>query len=85
MGGRLYLTDRRLAFQSHAFNVQTGEMEIPLVNLLSLRLCWTKFLGHIPIFPNSLEVKTSTGEEYRFVVNARQAWADAIQRQLDTA
>ena len=84
VGGRLYLTDRRLVFQSHAFNVQTGETEIVLADILSLRLCWTKFLGFIPIFPNSLAAKISTGDEYRLVVQGRQTWAEAIQRRIDT-
>lgn len=83
VGGHLYLTSQRLLFQSHSFNVQTGNAEIPLAEVASLRLCWTKFLGIIPVFPNSLAVHTTNGSEHRFVVHGRQAWSDAIRQQLD--
>ena len=83
VGGHLYLTDQSLRFQSHAFNVQTGATEIPLSEIVSLRLCWTRFLGHIPIFPNSLAVTLADGNEHHFVVHGRKRWAEAIQRQLN--
>ena len=83
VGGHLYLTSQRLLFQSHSFNVQTGNAEIPLAEVASLRLCWTKFLGIIPVFPNSLAIHTADGSEHRFVVQARQSWSDAIRQQLD--
>ena len=72
-----------LRFQSHAFNVQTGATEIPLSEIVSLRLCWTRFLGRIPIFPNSLAVTLADGNEHHFVVHGRKRWAEAIQRQLN--
>lgn len=83
VGGRLCLSNRCLRFQSHAFNVQTGAIKIALADIVSLRPCWTRFLGRIPLFPNSLAVTLADGSEYRFVVHGRKHWADAIQRQLD--
>jgi len=43
VGGRLSLTNRRLVFESHAFNVQTGATIIPLESVDSARKCWTRF------------------------------------------
>ena len=78
VGGRLFLTNQRLFFQSHSFNIQTGPTEIPLSQVLGTRLCWTRFLGVLPLFPNSLAVATAGGAEYRFVLFDRRAWAAAI-------
>ena len=81
VGGRLFLTDQRLFFQSHSFNVQTGATEIPLSKVKGTELCWTKFLGVIPLFPNTLAVQTADGQEYRFVLYGRKQWAAAIAAQ----
>lgn len=81
VGGWLYLTDMRLVFQSHKFNVQTGATEIPLDQVTSVRPCWTKFMGVLPLFPNSLAV-TVDQTEHRFVLFGRQQWAAAINAQL---
>ena len=81
VGGWLYLTNQRVVFESHAFNVQTGVTEIPLASISGIRKCWTKFLNLIPLFPNSFGITTKEGDEYRFVTFGRQAWLDAIGRQ----
>jgi hypothetical protein len=78
VGGRLYLTNRRLIFESHAFNVQREATSIPLTDILSVTKCWTKFLNLIPVTPNSLAVKTTQEQEHRFVLFGRDAWAFAI-------
>ena len=81
VGGRLYLTNRRLIFESHAFNIERGGTIIPLESITGVRKCWTKFLNLIPLFPNSVAVATKEGTEYRFVMFRRQAWIDAIDGQ----
>ncbi|GAC1605447.1 MAG: hypothetical protein NVS3B3_03340 [Aquirhabdus sp.] len=82
VGGKLCLTDQRLVFESHKINVQGGQVELELSNVQSSRPCWTRFLGLIPLFPNSLAVFTKQGKEYRFVLFGRHAWAAAIDAQL---
>jgi len=78
VGGKLYLTNRRLIFESHAFNVQRGATLIPLGDISSITKCWTKLLNLIPLMPNSLAVTTTQGREHRFVLFGRDAWASAI-------
>ncbi|MGO9770624.1 MAG: GRAM domain-containing protein [Roseiarcus sp.] len=80
VGGRLYLTNQRLVFETHKLNVQSGTKEIALSDVQSLQPCWTKFLGIFPLFPNSLAIFTKDGTEYRFVLAGRRAWAAAINR-----
>lgn len=82
VGGKLSLTDQRLVFESHALNVQTGATEIELANVTGTETCWTKFLGLVPIAPNSLAVRTEGGEDYRFVLWGRDSWITAIEGQL---
>ncbi len=81
VGGSLCLTDQRLVFEAHRFNVQRGATEVELSSVRATEPCWTKFLGVIPLFPNSLAVFTHEGAEYRFVVFGRGAWAAAIDAQ----
>ena len=78
VGGWLFLTNSRLVFSSHRFNVQTGVTEIALSTVRSVQPCWTKFLGFLPVAPNSLSVASESGE-HRFVLFRRSAWAEAIR------
>lgn len=78
VGGHLYLTDQRLIFESHAVNVQRGATEIALADVADARKVWTKFLGAIPLAPNSIAVRTTGGEEYRIVCGKRDDWIAAI-------
>lgn len=81
VGGKLFLTDQRLLFQSHSLNFRTGPTDIPVREIRGVRLCWTRFLNLVPIFPNSLAVQASGGAEYRFVLFGRTGWAIAINAQ----
>ena len=78
VGGKLYLTNQRLVFEAHKINIQGDSTEINLSDIQSSEKCWTKFLGFIPLMPNSLAVYTKAGKEYRFVLFGRGAWAAAI-------
>ncbi|MDZ4821049.1 MAG: GRAM domain-containing protein [Planctomycetota bacterium] len=68
VGGWLFLTDRRLFFYSHDFNVQNHQLSIPRNEILQAEPCRT--LG---IVPNGLRIKTSDRVE-QFVVQDRQSW-----------
>ena len=79
VGGHLYLSNQRLIFESHSFNIQTGATVISLNDIVGAEKCWTKFLNLIPLAPNSIAVKLRSGEEHRFVVFGREAWISAIR------
>lgn len=81
VGGRLCLTDRRLIFESHKLNIQRGTTTVALSDVERVSKQWTRFLGALPLVPNSLAVHTTTGEEYRFVLPKREAWMTAIDKQ----
>ncbi len=73
VGGYLYLTDARLLFRSHRFNIQNHELSIPLQNIRDARPCMTAF-----VVPNGLRVVTDRDTE-RLVVEDRRSWAEAIR------
>jgi hypothetical protein len=79
VGGQLFLTTRRLIFEAHRFNVQTGRTVIPLCAVEGVWKTWTKLFGLIPILPNSLAVATAQGKTYRFIVFERAAWIRLIR------
>ena len=79
VGGHLFLTTRRLIFEAHRFNVKTGRTIIYLRDVEDVWKCWTKFLGLVPIFPNSLAVATAKGKTYKFVMFGRDAWIRLIR------
>lgn len=79
VGGKLYLTNRRLIFESHAFNVQTGATLIELATISRVEKTWTKLLGLIPLIPNSIVVSNNAGEDFKFVVTGnRDVWIKTI-------
>ena len=81
VGGKLFLTDQRLYFHTHALNVATGPENIELDQVASISPTWTKFLGFIPVFPNSMRVTTKDGRNFDFVVWGRTAWKAVIESQ----
>ena len=80
VGGMLYLTTERLIFESHSLNFQTGETIISIPEINNLRKNWTKFLGIIPIFPNTLVVTSGSGHEDNFVLFRRTTWINEINK-----
>jgi hypothetical protein len=84
VGGQLTLTKDRLVFEPHRLNIQRGLEQIALSDISQVTECWTRFLNLIPIAPNSLQVVSKVGKEYRFVLNNRKAWAAAINEHRGT-
>ena len=73
VGGWLYLTDKRLLFQSHGFNVQRHELSMPLTEVADVQACSTAW-----VIPNGLRIVTEKSAE-RFVVEGRRDWVEQIR------
>jgi GRAM domain len=79
VGGKLYLTNQRLIFEAHRYNVQSGVTEIKLSEIQSTVTCWSKIFGLIPLTPNGLAVQVQGQKrDYRFVLWGRSEWCKAI-------
>jgi len=74
VGGKLFLTNRRLRFRSHKVNVQMHDESYPLQEIASVEPART--LG---IIPNGLLVHLRDGRRERFVVMSRGAWVERIR------
>lgn len=85
VGGRLYLTDRRLVFESHALNIQRGPALVSLSDVAEVSKVWSKVFGVVPLTPNGLAVTSRDGQEMRFVVSGRSGWLTAIEDQRAAA
>lgn len=72
VGGFLYLSDSRLLFRSHRYNIQKHEQSIPLTVVRDVQPCMT-----LLVVPNGIRVVTADGVE-RFVVEDRKSWINAI-------
>lgn len=74
VGGYLYLTDRRLLFKSHRFNIQNHDLSIPLEDISSVRPSLT-----MGLIPNGLQIFV-VGRKEHFVVSQRHDWIEQIER-----
>ncbi|MBB4865688.1 hypothetical protein HNP46_004589 [Pseudomonas nitritireducens] len=83
VGGHLYLTNQRLVFEAHAVNFQSKPSEIELSDIRYTAKAWTRFLGMIPLFPNSLSVHTQQSDPFSFVLFGRKQWAVAIDQAMN--
>lgn len=67
-GGKLYLTNQRILFEGHGFNVGREAVVIHIKDIIN---CSTGF-------PNSLTVLTDNNEEFKFAVNGKKNWCEEI-------
>ena len=65
VGGRLYLTNLRLVFESHGFAQSKSATIIDLSSIASIQECWTRLLGIVPLVPNGIAIDTTQGQEQR--------------------
>jgi GRAM domain len=73
VGGWLFLTDQRLVFKSHNFNLQNHELALALTDIV-----WVQPRRTAGIIPNGLQVQTQQGATERFVVGGRSDWCTQI-------
>jgi len=77
VGGRLFLTNHRLYFSSHAMNVQTHHLSVPCIDILSVGKRNT--LG---IIPNGMFIELKNGQKEKFVLWGRGKWIREIEQQI---
>jgi len=80
VGGWLFLTDQRLVFKSHRFNLQNHELALALTDIVRVQPSRTAW-----IIPNGLYVHTQQGAIERFVVGERDDWCRRITACLAEA
>ena len=77
VGGKLYLTNKRIIFEAHRLNFG-GKTKIDL-DLNQLVRCQS---GGINLISGNIEIFDRYHNKYTFIVYGRKSWADAIEAQL---
>lgn len=74
-GGKLFLTNKRMIFKSHAINIQTGQTEIPYTDIVGVKKKKAR------LHSNGLLVDTTT-KTYNLIVNDRNLWLEKITERI---
>lgn len=74
VGGKIFLTETHLIFNSHKLNIQKGTTKIPYTSIQELLPCKTA-----KIVDNGLKVITKEGKTFQFVVNERESWVQHLR------
>ncbi len=80
VGGKLLLTNERLIFKSHKFNIQNHELEIKISEIKKVEKVKT-----IGLIPNGLRITTNMGKAERFVVDSPNEWINKINELKQNA
>jgi len=78
VGGKLYLTNKRLFFKSHKFNIQNHSLSISLNEILFVNQY--KALGFVN---NGLSVGVKGGVIEKFVVNEIEEWMKQLSEKTN--
>jgi hypothetical protein len=77
VGGKLFLTNQKLIFKSHALNIQPGQTDIAYEMIKEFQLRKT---GNV--IENGIRITTSAGRNYDFVVADREIWMDKLHEKV---
>lgn len=77
VGGRLFLTEGRLRFVSHGFNLQRHDESYPLEEIVEVGPRRT--MGMVD---NGLRVALQDGREEAFVVGERERWLAELETRI---
>ena len=77
VGGRLLLTNRRLFFKSHMFNVSTREISIRLEEIIAVEA------KRGDLISKKLEIFLENGSIENFIVNHRKTWVKVIEQAIE--
>ena len=77
VGGKLFITNKKLIFNSHKINIQKGQTDIPFENISEIIKRKTAKL-----IDNGIRIKTNDGNEFNFVVNEREQWIEKLNQKI---
>lgn len=77
VGGKLFLTNKKIVFKSHKINIQEGQTEIHYENINDIVKIKTAKLIN-----NGIRIKINDGKEFDFVVNERERWIEELNKRI---
>lgn len=78
VGGKMFLTNKKIIFKSHKINIQTGQTDIFYENITEINKRKTAKL-----IDNGIRIKTNDGNEFDFVVNEREHWIEKLNEKIN--
>lgn len=78
VGGKLFLTNKKVIFKSHKMNIQKGQTDIEYNAITEIIKRKTAKL-----IDNGIRIKTNDGKEFDFVVNERDKWIEKINEKIN--
>src|SRR5690606_13602950 len=78
VGGKIFLTDKKVIFKSHALNIQKGQTNIPYATIIEVVERKTAKL-----IDNGIRIITKDGNKFDFVVNEREKWIEKLSEKLN--
>ena len=77
VGGKIFLTNKKVIFKSHKINIQKGQIDILYENINEIIKRKTA-----KIIDNGIRIKTIDGNEFDFVVNEREKWIEKLNEKI---
>jgi hypothetical protein len=77
VGGKLFLTNKKVVFKSHKINIQKGQTDIFYENIKEIIKRKTA-----KIIDNGIRIKTNDGNEFDFIVNEREKWIEKLNEKI---
>ncbi len=77
VGGKIFLTNKKVIFKSHKINIQKGQIEIEYKDIIEVIERKTARLIN-----NGIQIKTKDGKEYNFVVNEREKYIEKLNEKI---
>ena len=78
VGGRLFITNQRMVFKSHAANIQAHELTIEYTEISKI-----DFFNTLGLVPNGLKISLHTGKIEKFAVWKRSLVQQTILKRLN--
>ncbi|MDQ3394316.1 MAG: GRAM domain-containing protein [Bacteroidota bacterium] len=77
VGGKIFLTNKKLIFKSHTINIQKGQTDIEYQSIKKIIERKTAKL-----IDNGIRILTTDGKEFDFVVNEREIWIEKLNEKI---
>ncbi len=77
VGGKLVMTNEKVIFASHNFNIQKGQTDIYYEDIINVESRKTKKL-----IDNGIRITTNNSKSFDFVVNDRDQWIYILKKKI---
>lgn len=81
-GGKFYLTNLRIVFRPHFFNLFKKNVDVPLTDISCVEGSYSRVARILPVFPNAIKILPTEGSTLRVLLFDRKGWLETMQGLL---